>query len=154
MFKIERHTELLSKTRANALNVVESLTLEQLNTVPEGFNNTIAWNFIHGMFSNQGLIYGMSGLPFQVAADRFDGYKKGDAGSKAVTQEQIDFFKKFAIESIAKLEADYKSGIFKTYKTYETSYGYTITNAQEAIIFSNVHEGVHFGYMLAMKHLV
>lgn len=154
MFKIERHTEVLEKTRVNMLKIVNGLSLEQLNKIPEGFNNSIVWNFIHSLSSQQGLVYGMSGVPLKIDSRKFVGFKKGDKPERPVTQEELDFFKEFAMSSIKALEEDYKSGVFKEYKEYATSYGYTITNAQEAIIFSTIHEGLHFGYMLALKHLV
>jgi len=48
-------------------------------------------------------------------------------------------------------EKDLEAGIFKTYQEYPTSTGYVITSVQDALNFNNFHEGIHLGYILALK---
>ena len=59
-----------------------------------------------------------------------------------------------AIELVSKTESDLKSGINWNYNSYTTSYNVTLNSIEEAIKFNNVHEGLHFGYAMAMKKLV
>jgi len=40
--------------------------------------------------------------------------------------------------------------LFTNYSDYETSFGLNLTSIEEAISFNNIHEGIHFGYLLAM----
>ena len=44
--------EILKQTRANVLQAIESLSHEQMNQIPKGFNNNIVWNFC-----SSGVIY-------------------------------------------------------------------------------------------------
>ena len=41
---------------------LKHFSLEQLNAVPEGFNNNILWNIAHTMVTHQLLMYKRSGL--------------------------------------------------------------------------------------------
>jgi hypothetical protein len=49
-----------------------------------------------------------------------------------------------------RLDRDYQEGIFRHYVPYKTSYGVELNNIDDAIIFNNIHEGLHLGYMMAM----
>jgi hypothetical protein len=59
-----------------------------------------------------------------------------------------------ALSTVDLLEEDYKNGIFKQFKTYTTGYNATLSNVEEAIMFNNIHEGLHFGYAMALRKLV
>ena len=37
------------------------------------------------------------------------------------------------------------------YTAYSTSFGIDLKNIQDAIIFNNMHESLHFGYAMAQK---
>ena len=54
-------TELIFKyirrNRELFLDLVNSLSVDQLNKIPEGFNNNIAWNFGHIVITTQALCY-------------------------------------------------------------------------------------------------
>ena len=155
MFDIHKHTSLLIQTRSNTLKLMESLSFDQLNTIPATFKNHIAWNMIHSIASQQGLVYKLSGTPTFLDSTMFEGFKKGDLATP-VSQEVVDYFKAHSISSAEKMKEDYVSGALKNqpYTEYPTSFGFTLHTVEDAIVFSNFHEGLHFGYMLAMKHLV
>ena len=53
--------------------------------------------------------------------------------------------------SLEKLVEDYNNGLFKNYNEYTVSTKSTLTNAEEALEFNNFHEGIHLGYILALK---
>jgi hypothetical protein len=46
----------LRKLRFAVLKAVEQLTTEQLNKVPDGFNNNIIWNIAHLIASQQNFV--------------------------------------------------------------------------------------------------
>ena len=56
------HFETLNITRNNIINAIEGLSLEELNTVPKGFNNNVIWNVGHVVATQQLLCYKFSGL--------------------------------------------------------------------------------------------
>ena len=146
--------DILKVTRANILKIVDRYDLEQLNKIPEGFNNNLIWNFGHVVVTQQLLCYGLSKLPTQVPAELIDRYRKGSKPEGFVDQSELDVFKNFADSTIQQLETDLANGIFKEFKTYPTSYGITLGSIQDAVQFNNVHEGMHLGTMIALTKLI
>ena len=51
-------------------------------------------------------------------------------------------------------QKDYDAGCFTSYNSYTVSTKSTLTNVEEAIEFNNFHEGIHLGYILAMKNSI
>jgi len=144
----------LRKTRANLLKLVDDLNLEQLNKIPEGFNNNLIWNLAHCVVTQQLLCYKLSGLPISVSNEMVALYRKGGKPEGDVNQAFVDQIKEMCISSVDKIETDYNAGLFKSYNEYTTSYGVTLSTSEQAIQFNNTHEGMHLGTMIALKKLV
>lgn len=148
--------EVLEKvrlTRNYLINLVQDLTVEQLNEVPPGFNNNIIWNLAHLVSSQQGLCYTRSGLPVQMD-EYLSVYKSGTRPEQFIDVLEIDKIKELLISSLDQLQADYARGIFEKYEGFTTRYGASISNITEAINFIPFHEGLHTGYIMALKRLV
>ncbi len=148
----------LRKGRALTLKVIDGLTIEQLNTIPNGFKNNIAWNVAHLVVTQQLLCYRISGIPCLVSEEKIAKYRKGAApsaeASEKITESEFEAIKALFTSLPLKLEEDYKRGLFKEYSSYTTSVGVTLTDIDSAIQFNSFHEGIHLGVLLAMKKLV
>lgn len=142
--------ELLLQTRKNFLNIINNHSIDELNAIPKGFNNSILWNFGHSLVVQQLLCYKLSGLPMHASDEIVELFKKGSSASP-VSETIVNELKALAIESISQLEADIKANIFRNYTEYTTSYGYTLSNIANAIEFNTVHEALHLGYAMAMR---
>jgi hypothetical protein len=142
--------ELLLQTRKNFLDIINNHTLEQLNTIPNGFNNSIIWNFGHALVVQQLLCYKLSGLPVHTSDEIVQLFKK-DSLATPVSEAIVNELKALATESITQLEADIKANIFTNYTEYTTSYGYTLSNIANAVEFNTMHEALHLGYAMAMR---
>lgn len=143
--------DITLKTRAIFKNFLETLSLEQLNTKPEGFNNTIFWNIKHVVVTQQLLIYSLSGLPMLLSEEEITAYRKGSKAEENVSQKEVDTLKIQLFSTVAQTQKDYNSGKFKTFNEYTVSTKSVLSNVSEALEFNNFHEGIHFGYILAMK---
>lgn len=143
--------EIQRATRNNLLKVIEGLTIEQINKIPEGFKNSIAWNFAHILVTQQLLIYGLSGNKMKLDESIIDTYRKGTIVTSPMSQQSLDELKGLALPLISAAEDDYKEELFSCYKEYPTSYNYTLKSAEDAIMFNNIHEALHLGYIMAMK---
>ena len=56
-----------------------------------------------------------------------------------------------SFSTLKKTESDYTNGTFKNYNTYTVSTtGNTLNNIDEALQFVAIHEGLHYGYVLAL----
>ena len=143
--------QVLNNTRTIFKNILENHSLETLNNIPAGFNNNIIWNIGHSLVSEQLLAYKLSGLEPNVSAEMIDKYRKDSKPEANVSQEEVDEIKALLLSSLEKTQSDYSAGIFKTYTEYTVSTtGNTLHNIDEALQFIAVHEGLHYGYVLAL----
>ena len=151
---MKKHFEYLRVTRNNVLKLIENLDLAQLNKIPEGFNNNLAWNLGHIVATQQLLCYGLSSLPMELENDFISSYRKGSKPEGDISQADLDFMKNQMIVLADKVEDDYANGIFKDYKEYATSFNATLSSIEDAILFNNMHETMHLGFMIALKKMV
>ncbi len=139
------------KNRAFLKSLIENLSLEELNRIPENFNNNIIWNIAHTIAVQQSLVYKLSGLPAIISEDMIATFKKGTKPERDLTQAEVDEIKGLLFSTIEKTKEDYDNKIFTTYHSYTVTTKSTLTNVLEAIEFNNYHEGIHLGYILALR---
>jgi hypothetical protein len=133
---------------------LEDYTLEELNTSPDGFRNTLFWNIAHVVVTQQILIYKLSGLPMFISDELIDKYKKGSTPEEPATQKEVDEIKALLFDLIDQTQADYGSGIFTHFTEYPTSSGFVLKNVSDALAYNNFHEGVHLGIIMSMKKVL
>ncbi|MCH5598459.1 DinB family protein [Niabella ginsengisoli] len=90
---MKKYFEIIHITRNNFIELVNGLSIDQLNKIPDGFHNNIAWNFGHIVVTTQGLCYRLSGLPLNIDSSIIDRYKKGTKPQSFIPQTEIDFLK-------------------------------------------------------------
>ncbi len=148
---MEYTLDITLKTRAIFLNMLENYTLEQLNKKPEGFNNTIFWNIKHIVVTQQLLTYGLSNLPLLVTESETEDFRKGSKSKIDALKQDVELLKKQLFSTLEQTVMDYKNGVFKSFTPYTVSTKSTLTNVEEAFQFNNFHEGIHLGYIMALK---
>ena len=144
----------LKKIRENLLLVVQSLSNEQLNRVPEGFNNNIIWNIGHLLATQQGICYARGGELMLIEPSFWERFKPGSKPEGTVSDEEITWIKDELIRLIDVFNSDITAGKFQNYTAWTTRMGGEIDHIQTAIDFVYFHEGLHFGYVMALKKLV
>ena len=145
---------ILRKGREIVLKYIDGLSLEQLHTIPEGFNNNIAWNVAHLVVTQQLLHYRMSGKDCLISDELIDANKKGTKPTDQFTQAEFDEVLELFSALPDTLEEDYNAGIFTDYKEYPTSTGFVLDSIETAIAFNNFHEALHLGVIMSLKKLV
>lgn len=143
--------ELIRQTRTRFIELVDGLSIEELNEIPSGMNNNIAWNFGHIVTAQQGLCNGLSGVELDVPAELTAGFKKGSKPEGFISQEIIDELKEYAVTCIDELEKGLGENVYVQYKPYTTSFGYTLNNIEDAVRFVMVHDALHLGYAMAIR---
>jgi len=146
--------DILRQSRKNLIALLEPYTLDQLNQIPSGFKNNLVWNFGHVLVSQQVLCYGLSGLKPVVSERIIEKFRKGTAPDSPVSSNEFEELKMLAGETIDTLQRDYQQGIFKEYKEYQSHFGVLINGIEDAIVFNIAHEGLHMGYIMAMRKLI
>jgi hypothetical protein len=150
-----KHTiESLSKGRVLLLKLIEGLTIEQLNKIPQGSKNNIVWNVAHLVVTQQVLCYAFSGLSCFISDEMIGLYKKGTVPTKEVTAEEFETIKELLISLPAQFEQDYNAGKFVNYSEYTTSVDVALSDIESAATFNLFHEGIHLGAVLGLRKLV
>jgi hypothetical protein len=146
--------ELTATSRKMVAPFLEKYTLEQLNTIPEGFSNTMFWNIAHIVVTQQLLVYKLSGLPMQVTDDLVQKYRKGSKPEHTVTQEEVDLIKSLLFPTVEQMKTDYDNKVFQNFNEYPTSTGFTLHSVEEAMQFNAFHEGLHIGILMSLRKFV
>lgn len=151
---MQTHLNILQASRLNILAFFEDMTHDELLTIPAGFRNHIFWNAAHIVVTQQLLHYKLSGLAMHLSDEIVEQYRKGSVPSTEVNTAEIEQIRLALSSSPQQLEQDLETGIFQSFQPYETSYGLKLNSFEEALAFNNVHEGLHLGYMMALRKAI
>lgn len=151
---MKKEIEWMEKTRSYLLELVKDLTVEQLNKIPSGFNNNIIWNLGHLISSQQGLCYTRSGLNGTVDETFFANFRSQTKPERFITDKEVALIKELLLSTLSVLKEDYSKNTFTNYTAYTTRYSVELTNIDNAIDFLVFHEGLHTGYIMALKRLI
>ena len=148
-------TFTITKTSRKALShFLDTIPLEQLNKIPEGFNNNIIWNIAHIVVVQQMLAYKLSGLPMLLSDEMVAKYMRGTKPENDVTQTEIDEIQSLLFETINKTEDDYNNRIFQNFQEFTSLSGFTMSNIEDALAFNYYHEAVHTGMIMSIMKFV
>lgn len=151
---MQHHFITLKQSRKLISKLIENFSIEQLNNIPTGFKNNIAWNIAHLMVTQQLLCYKLSGLPCLISDEMIQKYQKGTVPNETISINEFKTIKELFLNLPNKLEIDYVEGIFKEYNKYTTSVNITLNSIEEGISFNNYHEGIHLGIILQLAKFV
>lgn len=151
---MEKTFETIIRIRETTSLLLDALTLDEINRIPKGFSNNILWNVGHMLVILQKLTYGLSGNTLLLSDDLMSTFGKGTKPENKYNQDTYDKVKKLLVCTAKDLKQDYESGIFKEFNKITIGLGVTLTSIDEAIHFVAVHEGIHYGYILALRKTV
>ncbi|HBN6703702.1 TPA: DinB family protein [Elizabethkingia anophelis] len=136
------------------LSYFENYSLDQLNNIPNGFNNNLIWNIGHIIVTQQKLIYRGSDLQGYISDELFNKYQSGTKPTEPVFQKEAAELKELLTSLIDLTIADFQKDIFRTYKERITGTGFHLSSINDAFECNNYHEGMHLGYMLSIRKFV
>ena len=142
---------LLKQTRALTLRATGDLDEAALHKIPETWKNNILWHVGHLVVTQQLLCYKLSGNKMLIEQSYVDGLAKGSGPADWSANPDWQQTKDLLIELPERLETDYDAGLFKEFADYPTSTGICLTSIDDAIAFNNYHEGIHLGFIMALK---
>ena len=145
---------IIKENRKLFIRMMEGLTIEQLNEIPVGFNNNMAWNFCHVVVSFQMLVYMRAGKEPRISKEYITKYQRGTKPESFIDKEEMDFLKSEALRLIDEVEQEWNNGEFTSYQAFTTSLGVPINTNEDSLHFAGTHDMIHFGYAWAMKRLV
>lgn len=146
--------EIILKPRTSLLTIIKDLTTAQLNYVPQGFNNNIIWNLAHMISAQQGICYTRAGVPIITADKYYAPYRPETKPTSYVDAEDVATIKDLFLSTMEQLETDFLNNVFANYPAWSTRYGLEIDSIETAIAFLPYHDGMHYGYIWALKRVV
>lgn len=146
----------IKQTRSAFIDLLDTFTVEQLNEIPEGFNNNIIWNFGHIVVSTQTLAYVRTQVKTDANFVKFnDDFKRDSKPSRFISEAEIAELKNLALTTIDTIETDFQNGVFNQMTPFATStYKADLNTIEDVLITTSGHDNVHLGYALAQKRLI
>ncbi|WP_293297815.1 DinB family protein [Pedobacter sp. UBA4863] len=153
---MKKTIEVITASRKALLSLVEDLSTEQMNKIPTGFNNNLAWQIGHMVVSQQILCYKLSNNAFVIDPTLIDKYKNGSKPESFISAEEIAQMKAYLLTNIVQLEEDLATDKFVNYTPYSVSTykGDRLEKVEDAIKFLVSHDGLHYGCSLMIKKFV
>ena len=151
---MESTLEIWKTSRNNYLQYFDKYTVDQLNKIPEGFNNNLIWNIGHVIVAQQGLVYKSAGLPGYIPNEIAVLYSPGTKPTGLTSAKEMNELKGYLFSLIEQTENDLASGTLSTYTPRTTALGFHLGSLQDALEFNNYHEAMHFGSMLSIRKFV
>jgi hypothetical protein len=145
---------ILIQDRKLIHKTVAGLSQAHLLHIPPGFDNNIAWNLGHIVVVQQLLHYKRSGLEMRVTDEQVAMYRTGTSPADWHAQPDASLFLPLLDGLAHQLATDYQAGKFANYQPYTTSTGISLPTIEDAVAFNNFHEGLHLGFILALKNLI
>ncbi len=148
---MEKQFEIMRQTRKFLMNLVSDLSIEELNEIPPGFNNNIAWNLGHIVAAQAGVCYVRGGFELPIDEKFFLAYKPESKPTAFISESEVDTIKELLLSTVDQLAADYRNNAFEGYKPWVNRYGVEHRSIEDTISFLPFHDGLHLGYVMAQK---
>jgi len=146
--------DFIRKARLGLINTSNELSIEQLNYIPQGFNNNIIWNMGHLIATQQAVCYRRAGIEPVADADFINAYAPGTRPERFITSEEMIRIQELFFTTLERFEQDLKTNLFNNYTPWTTRAGVDINNIGDADAFLPYHEGMHVGYIMAQKRAI
>lgn len=146
--------EINRQTRKNICDYLDGLNEDNINAIPDGFGNNIAWNLGHILVTQQLLEYGLSNTAVRIPKEWISKYKKGSKPDSRVSMEEFEHIKSLFISTIDWAEEDYNLGKFNNFTPYKTSYGFPLNKIEDVLRFVYAHDAFHWGVIASMRKVI
>lgn len=126
------------------------MTPEQVNRIPQGFNNNIIWNCAHVISVQQSLAYYLFGLPMRMEKDFVKKFTANTKPEEIYTDEFIVFTGQKLLETSVWMQEDIGENhpVMKT--PFNTAIKVELNKMDETLSFINYHEGLHLGVITSL----
>ncbi|WP_308636343.1 DinB family protein [Paenibacillus silvisoli] len=150
--------EQLKFVRSQTLKLMEGVTEEAANRVPDGFRNTIRWQLGHIYVVLERFAFQYIGLPL----NRPEGFKEMfEFGSSPLNWAEeavvpsLEELKQLLSEQLGRIEEALESRLQeKVAQPYTTSSGITLSSPEEFLSMNLYHEGMHLSVIKVYKSLL
>lgn len=148
--------DIIRGSRKFLVNLIDGMSIQKVNEIPAGFNNNIAWNIAHIIAAQQNLCYVNAGVKPLVEEKFIAKYKTGTKPEGFVDEAEFAALKNSLLSTIDQFEEDAPKDIFTNYNVFDSKIypGVRIENIKDAAKFVSFHDGIHLGYIMALKRVI
>lgn len=137
---------ITGKNREAVVQLSKGLSLDQLNAIPQGFQNNILWNMGHMVAVQQLIVYGLTQTPLKVEPWFIQSFKNKSKPEGYYDQTVYEQVVEAMLTTPGLMEADYEAKIFGPVTPFVSkSLNTSIDNLEGLIHFNLFHEGLHTG---------
>lgn len=145
-FSLKHHLQNRKLLKKLLLSVDES----QANRIPEGFNNNIIWNCAHVISVQQALIYQLCGQTPRVDKTLLRKFNIGTKPEEYFDKNFIEDIAEQLITTSVQMAEDLENQPFAVINPFMTAIKVELTTLEEALMFTNYHEGLHLGVITSL----
>lgn len=146
--------ETTTSIRSSFKHFLSNLSLEELNHIPDGFNNDILWNIGHVISVQQMLVIGLGNERWTVDKSIVKEFRKGSKPERSYTDSDRKTLLTQLDSSLVETQSLYEHKKLTSYQTFLTPTGFQIHDFESALAFNLFHEGMHLGTVLAIIKLI
>ncbi len=141
--------------RAKIAAWAADLSAEQLNFIPQGMRNNIAWHIGHMLVTTPALCYVRTGVEPNRVVPYFDKYKNGTKPESFIEKSETMELANQLVTSLEAIQVDYNNGKFKSITPYSTmTFGVEMQDIETVFDCCSQHDMLHIGWIMALKNLV
>jgi hypothetical protein len=140
--------------RSKMIAKADSLEADLVTAIKEPFRNNILWSLGHVAVTTGLLVQVQSGLPHPLGDEAVAAFRKGTTGADIPGHFGFEQVKGWLTGILDTVDQDLEAGRLANFEPYQTSAGVPLGNAEEAIDFLPIHDGLHLGYILAQARAI
>jgi len=150
----KKSIEIIKTGRNRLIATLEGLTTEQLNHIPEGYNNNMIWQLGHVIAVQQGVTYPKAKLTPVIDEALMAQYGNGTKPETVLDAKAIAEMHALSARTLEQFEKDLANDLFRNYDSWSFPNGMTFDSIEDALQMLAFHEGMHYGYAQALKRAV
>lgn len=136
--------DLICHIRDQFEKLLEDTSQDELNTIPRGFSNNIAWNYGHIIVSGYALAFISSGVNPSFPVPMYGTFRKGSKPEALITREEIDSLTELRRQFPAALEEAIHQNRFTDITPYTTqTFGVPMTTLDSILTTIAAHDTLH-----------
>lgn len=151
---IQNGLAITLQNRKALKKILDFHTLDQINHIPNGFNNNILWNCAHVIAVQQMLTYGLNNLPFGIPKEFVFRFTPGTKPDAVYDAALVDEVKSLLFTSFEQFQADINDKKFVAFNPFMTALKFEINDLEKAVAFNQYHESLHMGHILNLMKFV
>jgi hypothetical protein len=148
---IEANLAITLQNRKACKKILDSLSIDQINQIPTGFNNNILWNCAHILAVQQMLTYGLINQTFTVDKAFVFRFSPGTKPDGSYDEPFVNEVKALLFSTFEQLREDINTEIFQEFNPFLTALKFEINDRGKAVAFNQYHEALHMGHILNIR---